>query len=195
MYQSSLNNTQPNFLYDPRFSQTVPQLYQPHPVQQYSQQQYNQQNYPQYSQQPNQQLLLQQQYYQQQYQQYNQPQQKLQQQQQYNNDQQQYNYNLQLNLQQKPNNQQNDQDYNQQKKQEYHDQRPQLKQFDSAKLAPQVKQPTSQNKLLSPSPGNAVQWMIKPNPILGCPPGLEYLSHIDKLFIVEEPNIIQGIIE
>jgi len=183
MYQSSLYNTQSQFMYDPTFSQATPQLYQPHPVQQYAQQLY-------YQQQPHHQILQQHQLpqynnQQQQYQQFNQQQQQL-----YNDQQQQY---QQYNTQQQYN-QQNDQDYYLQKQQKDDNQRDQQKQYNSAKIKdqPQIKQPTSQIKLPL-AQGNAVQWMQKPMPIPGCPTGLEYLSQIDKLSIIEEPNMVQSI--
>ena len=39
-----------------------------------------------------------------------------------------------------------------------------------------------------------MQWMARPNPIPGCPPGLEYLTQIDKILIQQKVDLLEGFI-
>jgi len=47
-------------------------------------------------------------------------------------------------------------------------------------------------RLPPPPPGMAVQWMEKPSPITGCPPGLEYLTKIDKLLVQQKIDYLEA---
>ena len=38
----------------------------------------------------------------------------------------------------------------------------------------------------------AVQWMQRPQAIPGCPPGLEYLTMIDKLLAQQKKDLLEG---
>ena len=38
----------------------------------------------------------------------------------------------------------------------------------------------------------AIQWMPRPNPIPGCPPGLEYLMQIDKILVQQLVDMLEG---
>ena len=38
----------------------------------------------------------------------------------------------------------------------------------------------------------SVTWMPPPGSIQGCPPGLEYLSHLDQVVIKQEASLIEG---
>ncbi|XP_041377333.1 phospholipid scramblase 1-like [Gigantopelta aegis] len=41
------------------------------------------------------------------------------------------------------------------------------------------------------TPGQPVQWMNRPQPIPGCPPGLEYLAQLDQLLIKQQLEILE----
>ena len=36
------------------------------------------------------------------------------------------------------------------------------------------------------------QWMNKPESHAGCPPGLEYLTHIDQLVVKQQIELLEG---
>lgn len=38
----------------------------------------------------------------------------------------------------------------------------------------------------------AQQWMARPEPIPGCPPGLEYLTQIDQLLVQQQIELLEG---
>ena len=37
-----------------------------------------------------------------------------------------------------------------------------------------------------------VQWMARPNPISGCPPGLEYLTQVDQLLVKQKVELLES---
>lgn len=43
-------------------------------------------------------------------------------------------------------------------------------------------------------PGNPmpVMWMARPEPIPGCPPGLEYLTSVDQLLVKQQIEILES---
>lgn len=44
-----------------------------------------------------------------------------------------------------------------------------------------------------PPPVGSVIWMQKPNPIPGVPPGLEYLSQVDQIYVQQIPNMLENL--
>lgn len=37
-----------------------------------------------------------------------------------------------------------------------------------------------------------VVWMARPQPIPGCPPGLEYLTSVDQLLVKQQVELLEG---
>jgi hypothetical protein len=52
--------------------------------------------------------------------------------------------------------------------------------------------PPSQAYQSQPNLGQADIWMIRPAPMPNCPPGLEYLSQIDKLLVNQKVDLLEG---
>ena len=38
----------------------------------------------------------------------------------------------------------------------------------------------------------ATSWMMRPNPIPGCPVGLEYLTQLDAINVKQIPSLLEG---
>lgn len=52
------------------------------------------------------------------------------------------------------------------------------------------------NVQLTPNPPatpGVVVWMPRPNPIPNCPPGLEYLTMVDRLLVQQIPSLLEGL--
>lgn len=45
---------------------------------------------------------------------------------------------------------------------------------------------------MAPPPVGAVIWMERPAPMPGCPPGLEYLTHVDSLHAEQIPSLLEA---